>query len=146
MPTQDRLEFTREFWLTKLSFHPNLDAFLVKFFASLDDIGIFLTQQKYDDPFGVHMVYSLADNGGFFHGKPPINEEQIINLQKVFPDYILPPDYLAFLQIHNGFAKLTDSGITPSRAMKESCEAFQKMLEEQEPLTTTKGVAAIQNH
>ncbi len=67
LPTQDRLEFTRDFWLAKLSFHPNLDAFLVKFFASLDDIGIFLTQQKYDDPFGVHQVYSLAENGGFFH-------------------------------------------------------------------------------
>lgn len=141
LPVQDRIEFTREFWLTKLSYQPHLDEFLTQFFASLDDIGIFLTQQKYEDPFEAHFVYSLADNSGFFHGESPINEKEIINLQKVVPSYILPADYLAFLQIHNGFAKLTDTGITPSTAMNESYEGFQKMLGERpDPIKTTDGV------
>lgn len=139
LPVQDRIEFTRDFWLTKLPYHPLLSAFLVKFFASLDDVGVFLTQQKYDDPFEAHLVYSLADNSGFYHGEAPADETEIIDLQKDFPDYILPADYLAFLQIHNGFAKLTDTGITRSTAMKDSYEAFQNMLEGLEQLTTLKG-------
>jgi hypothetical protein len=140
LAVQDRIEFTRDFWLAKLPYHAHLSEFIVKFFASLDDIGIFLTQQKYEDPFDVHLVYSLAGNSGFFHGEPPASEAEIITLQKVFLDYILPVDYLAFLQIHNGFAKLTDTGITPSTAMKESYEAFQEIVE-QDPVTTMKGKA-----
>jgi hypothetical protein len=140
LPVQDRIEFTREFWRTKLPYHPHLDEFLLNFFASLDDVGVFLTQQKYEDPFEAHVVYSLADNSGFFHGESPAGEAEIINLQKVFPDYILPADYLAFLQIHDGFAKLTDTGMTPTVKMKESYETFQTMLEEgAEPITTTSG-------
>ncbi len=138
---QDRLEFTRDFWLAKLPYHPNLNEFINKFFATIDDIGIFLTQKKYEDPFEVHLVYSLADNSGFFHGYASASDKEIIDLQKDFPDYILPMDYLAFLQIHDGFAKLTDTGITQSRAMKEGYEAFQKMLREQEPVVTNKGAS-----
>ncbi|WP_068466828.1 SMI1/KNR4 family protein [Candidatus Protochlamydia phocaeensis] len=139
LPLQDRIEFTREFWLAKLPYHPNLNEFLNKFFSSLDDIGIFLFQPKYEDPFEVSLVYSLADNSGFFHGNAPATEQEIIALQKVFPDYILPPDYLAFLQIHNGFAKLTDTGITKSAEMEESYMNFQKVLEKDYPITTSKG-------
>ena len=134
----DRIEFTREYWLTKLPYHPNLDKFLVKFFASLDDIGIFLTQEKYEDPFKPNLVYSLAENSGFFHGECGANEEEIINLQKVFSNYILPADYLAFLQIHNGFAKLTDTGIVPSDRMKNSYEVFQDLVKDGgDPIITT---------
>lgn len=140
LPTEDRIEFTRDFWLAKLPYRAHLTEFLVKFFGSLDDVGIFLTQQKYDDPFDVHLVYSLSQNSGFFHGECPAKEEEIINLQKDFPDYILPDDYLAFLQIHNGFAKLTDTGIIPSTKMKESYEVFQNLLQgEKEPITTYDG-------
>lgn len=142
LPVQDRIEFTRDFWLAKLPYHPHLNEFMTKFFASLDDVGIFLTQQKYEDPFVAHIVYSLADNSGFFHGEGPASEEEIINLQKEFPNYILPADYLAFLQIHNGFAKLTDTGITPSTKMKESYQAFQQMLQEvEDPVATQQGLS-----
>lgn len=137
---QDRIEFTRDFWLAKLPYCPHFDEFITKFFASLDDVGIFLTQQKYEDPFEAHLVYSLANNSGFFHGECPANEKEIINLQKDFPNYILPADYLAFLQIHNGFAKLTDTGILPSFQMKGGYDAFQKILKEsREPLLTASG-------
>jgi len=139
LPIQDRIEFIREFWLAKLSYNPLLNESLEKFFAGVDDIAIILTQQKFDDPYDAQLVYSLADNSGFFHGCCPAKEQDIIALQKVFPDYILPSDYLAFLQIHNGFAKLTDTGITKSSDMNASYIEFQKMLEKEYPLSTSKG-------
>lgn len=142
LPTQDRIEFTRDFWLAKLPYHPNSNEFFTKFFASIDDVGVFLTQKNYEDPFIAHLVYSLAEDSGFFHGESAASEAEIINLQKEFPNYILPADYLAFLQIHNGFAKLTDTGMTPSTNMKESYQAFQKLLQEgEEPITTLKGAS-----
>lgn len=141
LSTLDRIEFTREFWTMKLPYQPLLTEFLTKFFASLDDIGIFLTQQKYEDPFSPQLVYSLAGNSGFFHGEHPATDDEIIHLQKEFSNYILPADYLAFLQIHNGFAKLTDTGITPSQRMKETYEEFQKDFKGEESIvTTTTGV------
>lgn len=140
LPLQDRLEFTREFWCAKFTSHPTFVEFIVNFFDTVDDIGIFLTQQKYDDPFSVQLVYSLSENSGFFHGCPPAAENVIINLQKVFSDYILPADYLNFFRIHNGFAKLTDSGITKTEDMQEGYENLQKVLEKGEPLRTTSGI------
>ncbi|WP_075882709.1 SMI1/KNR4 family protein [Candidatus Protochlamydia sp. W-9] len=140
LPVQDRIEFTKEFWLTKLPYHPSLNEFLNKFFIRVDNIGIFLTQQKYEDSFEVSFVYSLINDGGFFHGGIPASEQEINALQKVFPNYILPSDFLAFLQIHNGFAKLTDTGIIKSIEMANAYEVLQKLLEKESPMTTTKGV------
>jgi hypothetical protein len=139
LPLQDRLEFIRDFWCAKFTSYPNFVDFILNFFKSVDDIGIFLTQQKFDDPFSVQLVYSLSDDSGFFHGNPPAEENEIINLQKVFSDYILPPDYLDFFRIHNGFAKQTDSGITEIKGMQESYENLQSVLEKGEPLRTTCG-------
>lgn len=139
LSTQDRIEFTRDFWMAKMPYHPDFQNFLNKFFASVDDIGVFLTQRTFDDPYIPHLVYSLGGDSGFYHGESQATEDEIIALQKEFPDYILPPDYLAFLSIHNGFAKLTDTGITMSTSMKESYLAFQEILKGQEGLTTTKG-------
>lgn len=142
LPAKDRIEFTRDFWLAKLPYCPHLDEFISKFFSSIDDIGVFLTQQKYEDPFDVELVYSLAENSGFFHGACPASEAELIKLRKDFPEYILPLDYLAFLEIHNGFAKLSDTGILPSGKMRESYDGFVKMLEsESEPIITSKGTS-----
>ena len=141
LSVQDRIEFTRDFWLTKLPYHPNINEFLFRFFSSLDDIGIFLTQERHDDPFIPHLVYSLKDNGGFYQGATPASDVDILALQKELGRYSLPADYLAFLQIHNGFAKLTDTGIITSSKMKESYDCFQKALGEvEEPLTTMQGI------
>jgi hypothetical protein len=136
---QDRIDFIREFWLAKLPYHLHLNEGLSTFFSSLDDIGIFLTQAFDNEEFESHIVYSLAGNSGFFHGEAGANEQEIIALQKVFPEYILPVDYLAFLQIHNGFAKLTDTGLTKSIKMQESYEEFQKLLESQDFILTGEG-------
>ena len=141
LSTEDRIEFTRDFWLATLPYHSGLTELLMKFFANLDDVGIFLTQQKYQDPFSAHLVYSLANNGGFFHGEMPADDEAINTLQREFDEPILPADYLAFLRIHNGFAKLTDTGIIPSSLINETYSAFHHMLEEgTEPITTIDGV------
>lgn len=140
--TKDRIEFTRDYWLSKLPYHPNFSEFLFSFFDNLDDIGIFISQKKFADPYEANLIYSLRDNSGFFRGAIGAKEEEILRLQKSFPDYILPVDYLAFLRIHDGFCKATDcTGITKSELMKEKYLQFQETLalEESITITTTKG-------
>jgi len=136
LPPQDRIEFTREFWSSSLPYDPILDSFLSVFFDSLDDVAVFLTQQKFDDPFHTEMVYSRSENRGFFRGGCPATEEDLVALQELFPDHILPIDYTAFLLIHDGFWKTTDcTGIIRSEEMKESYEKFQAFLEAKGPLS-----------
>lgn len=140
LPTQDRLDFTFEFWLSKLPYYPKISQTLLKFFGALDDIGVFLSQKKYDDPFHVQMVYSLSEDRGFYRGMPNAREEDLLNLQKLFPEIILPKDYLAFLQIHNGFCKATDcTGITNTSTMNKLYTEFQTYLERQGEVTTKGG-------
>lgn len=140
LQARDRIDFTRDFWMSQLPYHPLIDSFLQNFFYSLDDIGVFIVQPKYEDPYEVHLVYSLAGDNGFFRGFPPAKESNINNVKKEFPDIIFPEDYLAFLKIHNGFSKLDDTGIRTTNALKSCYNAFQEMLEKEiEPLTTTKG-------
>jgi len=136
--TSDRIEFSRDFWLAKLPYRQGMDEFLNRFFSSLDDIGIFVTQKKFEDPYEAHLIYSIKGNGGFFCGAPPITEKGLNNLQHTFSDYILPNDYLLFLQIHNGFCKTTDcTGITSAEKVPESRENLLKL--QSEPLMTSKG-------
>lgn len=137
--SQDRIEFIHAFWLKKLPYKTCLPKALDNFFSNLDDIGIFLVQNTNDEPFIPIMVYSLSDNGGFFKANAPAFENQIINLQKDFSEYILPVDYVAFLQMHNGFAKFTDTGILPTTEIKENYVAFQTMLGGQDPIVTSTG-------
>lgn len=138
LPVKDRIEFIHDFWLSKMPYRPQFSEALNKFFSSLDDIGIFLIQ-KQDHHFDAQLVYSLAENSGFFHGSIPANESEIIALQKEFPDYILPVDYLAFLQVHNGFAKLTDTGILKSTEMKAESISFQEMVDNEDAIVLTDG-------
>lgn len=79
---KDRIEFYRDFWLLKLPYSPGLDEFINRFFASLDDIGIFITQKKFEDPYEASLIYSIKDDGGFFRGGLPITEKNQENLQK----------------------------------------------------------------
>jgi len=135
LPTEDRIEFTREFWLSKIPFiSPNeshLEERLDTFFESLDDIEIFATQSKSDQPFDMHMVYGLKEATGFFHGGPPVSELGLDNLRKQFVHVNLPPDYLAFLQIHDGFSKYTDTGLLKSRDMARTFQHLQHLLSEE---------------
>jgi len=55
---------------------------------------------------------------------------------------MLPSDYLAFLQIHDGFSKTTDStGITPSNEMHKSYTQLQEIIQQHDPIVTKKGTA-----
>ena len=136
LSSKDRIDFIREFWLSILPYHSKLDDFLNRFFASLDDIGIFVTQKKFDDPFDVNLVYSLKGNSGFYRGGLPASEDDIINLEKQFPEYILPEDYIAFLRIHDGFWKTTDcTGIQKASHMLQTYQSFQEMLQQEDPIT-----------
>ncbi len=140
LPTLDRIEFTREFWLAKLPYHPNLVEFMIRFFAEIEDIGIFLTQKKVHDPFEPVLVYSLKEARGFFRGYAPASEEVILELQETFPAFIFPADYLAFLHIHDGFCKTTDcTGITSAEKMWESYCVFQEALHQEVVITTGNG-------
>lgn len=142
LSTPDRIEFSRDFWLAKLPYRQGLDESLNRFFASLDDIGIFLVQKKFDDPFESQLVYSIKDNGGYFKGALPALEKNLQDLQKVFSSNILPNDYFAFLQIHNGFCKATDcTGVIASSKVPETYTALQALMQQGGPVITSRDKA-----
>lgn len=141
LPSSDRIEFTEDFWRSKIPYRTGLDDSLGNFFGTLDDIGIYITQKCYDDPFAAHLVYSFKDDGGFFRGEVPAAEKDLAELKNYFPGFTLPVDYLAFLQIHDGFCKTTDcTGIVCSSLMPAAYESFQAQLANGDPLTTRNGV------
>ena len=110
LPSDDRIEFVRDFWLNLLPYHPSFHLFLTEFFEKLDDVGVVLTQTSEEAPSIVEMIYSLEDNSTFFRGLPPCSESELSELKSSIP-IPLPRDYLAFLRIHNGFGKLSDLGL-----------------------------------
>lgn len=143
LPTADRIEFIRDYWLSKLPYNPRFNDFLVRFFDTLDDVGVYIYQQKFDDPFEVNIVYSLKGNSGFFRGSSAASPSQIEEAKGQFADCRLPTDYLAFMQIHNGFWKTTDcTGMIKLENLASSYRAFQELCSPlNEPLRTASGVA-----
>lgn len=137
---KDRVQFSLEYWLSKIPYKPNLDQAFSNFFNQLDDIGVIVSQKTFDAPFEVHLVYSMKKDRGFYRGCPPATEDDILDLQKLFPNLILPKDYKTFLQIHNGFCKTTDcTGILSTKQMKESLNKFRALVESQGNLTAKTG-------
>lgn len=132
LPLEDRLEFTCDFWLSQLPFvspgGERLQERLGEFFAEVDEIGIFLTQTNANSPFDVHMVYSLQGATGFFQGAPPAPKESLALLEKRFPGVDFPSDYLAFLAIHDGFSKYTDTGILSTHEVGLVYQKLQHLL------------------
>ncbi|MBS0620061.1 MAG: SMI1/KNR4 family protein [Verrucomicrobia bacterium] len=118
LKVSDRIEFLRDFWLSTLPFVPHVHAFLQSYFDQLDDVGVYLTQLHFDSPFECEIVYSLKDGSCFYHGSPPCTLEAVEALNREFSD-VLPPDYCAFLLIHDGFSKHTDTGMIRTRYLKE---------------------------
>lgn len=105
----DRVEFTRDFWLDRIPYHPSAHPAIFDFFEQLDDIAIVL-YRKDEGQFQSEMVYSLADNSSFFRGRPPCKEREIEELKREL-EVDFPRDYLAFLRLHNGFGKLSEMGM-----------------------------------
>lgn len=137
--SQDRIDLLRDFWITKLPFCPHLMDKVDDFFSKLDDVGIFLVQPKFQDPYHAELVYSLKGDIGFFRGQVPATEDELSDLQKLFQEAILPEDYMAFLRIHNGFSKADDTGIIPTSKMPIIFSHFQDMVSDGYPITTDKG-------
>lgn len=132
LPLTDRIEFTQDFWLSKLPLQTVTFARrLTDFFESIEEIGIYATQEKEKDPFDVHMIYSLKGEMGFFQGGPPATAESLDTLIKQFSHINFPPDYLAFLQIHDGFSKYTDTGLIKIREMARTYQKLQHLLAEE---------------
>jgi len=139
---EERLEFIEQFWESKFIEFPDFGHFLESFFKDVEEIGIYITQKTYDDPFESQLVYCLSDNLGFFRGHPPAKESEIQALKNLFPAAVFPQDYLAFMQVHDGFHKSTDAtGITPIDKMGESYEAFQAFFEPNDMLYTKNKLA-----
>lgn len=141
LKTKDRIEFTCNYWESKLPYRANLCVFLDRFFASLDDIGVFVVQKKWADPYSAEIVYSVAGNDGFYRGGLPATDAELLDLTKKFKEFTFPQDYLAFLQIHNGWWKTTDAtGVMPSNYIYDVYLKFQSLVNEDVNLPTVRGV------
>jgi len=125
LPAEDRIIFTRDYWIDRLPYHPVFCAFLSSFFARLDDVGAVLCQESPSAPWRAEMVYSLKGDQSFFRGRPPCDEEDLDAL-KAHLSIPLPRDYLAFLEIHNGFGKLSEMGLLGA---KELITTKQRLLD-----------------
>jgi hypothetical protein len=126
----DRVGFTRDFWMSALPYSPRLHTFLEKFFAQLDDVGVFAVKTAFDAAFTCDMVYSLRDGSCFFRGQPPALDQEIEALRRLCGD-VLPPTYAAFLTIHDGFAKHSDTGILPIGRIREARRQLSALAAEQ---------------
>lgn len=107
---QDRVEFTRDFWLDRLPYHPRAHPLIFEFFERLDDVAVVLTRTIEGEPMGAELVYSLADNSSFFRGKPPAGDMECSEMKSEL-ECNLPRDYISFLKMHNGFGKLSEMGL-----------------------------------
>src|SRR3990167_10650476 len=48
--SKDRVEFTRDFWLDRIPYHPNAHPALFEFFERLDDVAVVLVQRIEGEP------------------------------------------------------------------------------------------------
>lgn len=129
LPTDCRLEFTKDYWIYKLPFFDSIAVDrLENFFDQVEDIGIYAIQTMKGLPFDLHMVYALKGNEGFFQGGPPASVETIDTLVKQFSHVNLPDDYVAFLQLHDGFSKYIDTGLIKTREMSRTYLKLQQAL------------------
>lgn len=136
---EDRVEFTRDYWISQLPYHPENLERISSFFFSIKDIGVVLAKRRATEPLLPHMIYALKGDEGFFHGGHPLQENERLSLYQLFGEQVLPPDYLAFMGIHNGFSKTVDTGIACTATLPEVIARFQQILQNSPPLLTTKG-------
>lgn len=123
---EDRLEFTKEYWMTHLPFVPNPFKDLITFFQELVDVGVFLILQE--NTYFPELVYFLNDES-FYLGSTPASEEEIEGLKM---NISLPKDFLEFLKIHNGFSKAYDRGILSTSEILPIKKELELYLDESE--------------
>jgi hypothetical protein len=107
---EERVEFSREFWLSRFSFHPEATKGLLDFFSKLDDVAVIICRQSVEESWSSELVYSLRDNSCFFRGRPAADENEI-EWAKGLNNENFPQDYWTFFHIHNGFGKLNELGL-----------------------------------
>lgn len=126
---EDRIDFTLQYWLSKLTFATSKGIFLeerlINFFENMQDIGIYVTQDHKMAAFDVHMIYSLKEEIAYFHGCPPASVDTCAILAKQFETIHFPKDYLGFLEIHDGFSKYFDRGLIKTKEMAKTYLKFQ---------------------
>ncbi len=131
LPNGDRIEFTASYWLSKLPFAINssleLENLLTAFFSSVEEIGIYATQEVKGAFYDVHMLYSLKGGKDFFHGSPPAPKKQVSIFSQQFSHVPFPTDYLAFLEIHDGFDRYFDGGVIRIRDLAKTYHRFQQL-------------------
>lgn len=144
LETNDRIEFTYEYWMAKIPFGgertTEYEHRLNSFFGKIDDIGIFASQSLPKSPFDIHMIYSLKGGEEFFHGAPPANLQAIRALTHKFAHFNLPSDYLQFFEIHDGFSKVTDTGLISTKNLPRVYQHLQQLLV-QDMILTPEGLA-----
>jgi hypothetical protein len=106
----DRIEFTRDFWLDRMPYHPVAHPAFYEFFEQLDDVIVVLMRKRDGDPFESQLIYSMADNSTFFRGNPPCKEKDLEEFYAEI-EVALPYDYTSFMRIHDGFGKLSEMGL-----------------------------------
>jgi hypothetical protein len=105
VPSEDRLEFIKSFWLNHLPFQPKAHLAISDFFNALDDVSVVLTKAK--EHWEPQLVYSLMDNSCFFRGLSPARDDEMMELRDEL-DFPFPSDFSAFTKIHNGFGKRSE--------------------------------------
>lgn len=132
--SQDRVDFTRDFWLDRIPYHPSAHPAFFEFFEQLDDVAVVLTRLREDEPMDAELVYSMSDNSCFFRGKPPCTEGDLQELKSEL-EVNLPRDFISFAKIHNGFGKLSEMGLLEIEDIADTRRRILEML-----LTTDKRV------
>ncbi|MEI6532105.1 MAG: hypothetical protein WCN87_04725, partial [Chlamydiota bacterium] len=94
---------------------------------------LFLVQQKEEEAFKPHLVYSLKNDEGFYQGTPPFSDG-VIEDHSFFKGEPLPADYLAFQRIHGQFGKNADSGIYNIKQILDGWKLLQDFLKTRDPI------------
>lgn len=116
---RDRVEFTREFWLDRIPYHPAAHPLFFAFFEKLSDVMVVLTRSMENEPMDAELVYSLRDGSSFFRGRPPCESGELMDLEDLL-QVNLPRDFLSFLRIHDGFGKLSEMGLIEALEIPET--------------------------
>lgn len=124
LPVEDRIEFSRDFWLKALPYRPSIHNAIVEFFAGLDDVGLVLSLNGKWTP---QLVYSFRDNSCFFRGFVPALDKDLTALGREM-HFPFPKDWNAFMKIHNGFGKLLEPGILPIENIESAKNSVDEMI------------------
>lgn len=101
LSTHDRKEFLAAFWKNCLYYDPQIPPFIDRFFASLEEIGVYLCKEIGSGFFEPLIVY-MTKEGSFYLGYLPLEEEKVSEVKNLF-EGMIDQNFLKFMKIHNGF-------------------------------------------